>query len=60
MGNVDLSVGPRQHRGSDSPHITTEFQSGLSMGGVYRVIVTVESFRESVQAEKQFSECFAH
>ena len=55
-----MSVGPRQYRGSGNPHITEKFQSGLLKGRVYRVIVTVESFGESVQAEKPFSECFVY
>ena len=55
-----MSVGPRQYRGSGNPHITEKFQSGLLKGHVYRVLVTAESFGESVQAEKPFGECFVH
>ena len=56
IGNVEISVGPRQYRSTDTPHITEIFQSGLYRDQMYKVVVTAESFGESFQAEKIFSE----
>ena len=56
-GKVEMSVGPRQYNSKENSHITEDFQSGLNKDQMYKVVVTAESFGESVQAEEMFSEC---
>ena len=52
-----MFVRANLHMGKDNPLITEVFPTGLSMDQVYRVVVTAESFGQSVQTEKVFSEC---
>ena len=52
-----MSVGPNLHMGQENPRITEVFPTGLSMDQVYKVVVTTNSFGQSVQEEKVFSEC---